>query len=578
MVLVERIAIHHRGKGPGVRAVPYICFSQIQPQQPIRFFSSIAASSTTTSLGPLLFRCCSTSKWLVPGRWAPHRERRTGPSSLSFSSLGGCHHRFTSTLVAAAAAVQPTTTTTARGSTTTTSTTDTTTPTSDDAPTSPLSSSLSPPEDPSSSLPWIQQVESLLAAAGGNYHHHNVMRAQRIYNDNYYHPNDPRSTNQQQQPTPTRTTTTERSENLLRPIQSQLFDAWMVHQNDAVAAVLRNNISSSQEEEEEENGKGGDGAVVVAAACHHKGPRVPVSSLSSLSFRNTTGMEQQQQLDGGASALQSIGAAAHNAHTLLEHMEAFFGTRYERMLQQQQQQKSLDDFNNTNDTAAVVSGPNNARRTSTGHVNPSRVTEDSDAMQRRCEAVLTAWAQTSSIMVHGIGHGRIVGGGDTVESAAAAAHGRRSWTRGVPQRAQFLLERMEAAGGTKTGMGGQVAAATAVPDVYATLTGYNRVLMTWAYSSEHLRGASAERLFAKLLACKSIASPNTESYRLMVWAWALSRDPRCAFSATGHLMKMLRRLEAGWEKENPDVVRDGSNMEPTIDDYHVVFQAWARSE
>jgi hypothetical protein len=86
----------------------------------------------------------------------------------------------------------------------------------------------------------------------------------------------------------------------------------------------------------------------------------------------------------------------------------------------------------------------------------------------------------------------------------------------------------------------------------------------------------AERIFVKLSEGNvSGARADGESYRLIIWAWALSRDARAAFSATGHLMKMLRRLEKE-EKEEDDI--ESSLMEPSLEDYQVVLKSWTRAE
>jgi len=155
-------------------------------------------------------------------------------------------------------------------------------------------------------------------------------------------------------------------------------------------------------------------------------------------------------------------------------------------------------------------------------------------LTRRCDAVLTAWAR-----------------------ASRAGHRKTTRiTRAIPQRAQFLLERMEASYSIN-----ESTERTVRPSVES----YNRVLEAWVYSNEHLRGAMAERIFQKL--AKGGGHPNGESYRLIIWAWALSRDRRAAFTATGHLMKMLRRFEKGDE-----------DMEPNLDDYHAILKAWTRAE
>ena len=69
--------------------------------------------------------------------------------------------------------------------------------------------------------------------------------------------------------------------------------------------------------------------------------------------------------------------------------------------------------------------------------------------------------------------------------------------------------------------------------------------------------------------------PDGESYRYIIWAWALSRERRAAFIATGHLIKMLSRLDLGFDD---DALYEGVAIEPTIDDYNIVAKAWIRSE
>jgi len=60
--------------------------------------------------------------------------------------------------------------------------------------------------------------------------------------------------------------------------------------------------------------------------------------------------------------------------------------------------------------------------------------------------------------------------------------------------------------------------------------------------------------------------------------WALSREGRAAFNTTGHLMKMLRKLESEVGSDNDVYVHPDSSMEPTLEDYRIVLKAWTRSE
>jgi hypothetical protein len=219
--------------------------------------------------------------------------------------------------------------------------------------------------------------------------------------------------------------------------------------------------------------------------------------------------------------LQAICTAAESAHDLLEKIEPSLAR-----------------------TNAVVSAMYGDVKSRVG----IEVSEEEDASRRRrkafnvvqterCDAVLTAWAR-----------------------AVRAGHGFTTRiTRGIPQRAQFLLEQMEATYANPE--------ASVDSTVRATVGSYNRVLEAWAYSGEHLRGNMAERIFTNLSEGNvSGAKPNAESYRMVIWAWSLSRDGRAAFTATGHLTKMLRKLEHDEE------------MEPSLDDYHVVLKAWTRAE
>jgi hypothetical protein len=155
----------------------------------------------------------------------------------------------------------------------------------------------------------------------------------------------------------------------------------------------------------------------------------------------------------------------------------------------------------------------------------------------RCDAVLTAWAR-----------------------AARAGHMMQSRpTRAIPQRAQYLLEQMEASFVSQS-----VTETTVRPSVES----YNRVLETWVYSHENLRGSMAERIFLKLSTGNVSGScPSGESYKLIIKAWVLSGERRAAFTATGHLMKMLRKLEKGVE-----------DMEPSLDEYRSILKTWTNAE
>lgn len=237
---------------------------------------------------------------------------------------------------------------------------------------------------------------------------------------------------------------------------------------------------------------------------------------------------EQQQPD--RAQLRLICTAAERAHNILEKMEPSLARTSTTLAS-----TVFGDVKNR--TGIELSEEEEAGRRQRKHFNPD--------LTGHCDAVLVAWARASRA-------------GHRVQTR---------FTRGIPQRAQFLLERMEA-----TCMDPENSVDSTAR---ATVGSYNRVLEAWAYSGEHLRGTMAERIFVKLAEGNvSGARLDGESYRLIIWAWALSRDARAAFSATGHLMKMLRRLEK--EKEEDDT--QPSLMEPLLEDYHVVLKAWTRAE
>ncbi|GAX10809.1 hypothetical protein FisN_1Hh350 [Fistulifera solaris] len=126
-------------------------------------------------------------------------------------------------------------------------------------------------------------------------------------------------------------------------------------------------------------------------------------------------------------------------------------------------------------------------------------------------------------------------------STAQAGHRRsslRKELRGIPQRAQFLWQQLP-------------------PSIDSS----NALLQTWAYSHEHWRGTRAQSIF------DTMTSPNAESYRLMIRAWAFSGERRGAFTATGFLRRMLRLLDEG-----------NRDMEPSIDEYRIVLDSWTRAK
>ncbi len=115
---------------------------------------------------------------------------------------------------------------------------------------------------------------------------------------------------------------------------------------------------------------------------------------------------------------------------------------------------------------------------------------------------------------------------------------------GIPQRAQHILTQYQLITGQKP-----------------TTESINQVLKAWAYSGEHLRGTMAEQFFAKQ------KDTNGETLRIMIRAWSWSNEKRDAFAANGYFLRMMRLLELG-----------ETEMEPTLEDYRILFQAWATAE
>lgn len=150
-----------------------------------------------------------------------------------------------------------------------------------------------------------------------------------------------------------------------------------------------------------------------------------------------------------------------------------------------------------------------------GSPEDAKETEDSAAVAR-AHQILALWASTSE-----------------------AGHARNcKQLRGIPQRTQFLWQ--------------QLPISTAAS---------NALLRTWAYSHEHWRGTRAQSIFDEL------TSPNAETYRLMIRAWAWSGERRAAFTATGFLRKMLRLLDQG-----------NTDMEPSLEEYRIVLKAWTSAK
>lgn len=128
---------------------------------------------------------------------------------------------------------------------------------------------------------------------------------------------------------------------------------------------------------------------------------------------------------------------------------------------------------------------------------------------------------------------------NVAEASRIANVTKGEFVRGVPQRAQHFFQTHD----------------------NLPIEASNQLLRAWAYSKEYLRGTMAEQVF------QNIEHPNGESYKNIIRAWCWSKESRCAFTATGYFMRMMRLLETG-----------KSDMEPSLDDYHVLFHAWTTAQ
>jgi len=130
--------------------------------------------------------------------------------------------------------------------------------------------------------------------------------------------------------------------------------------------------------------------------------------------------------------------------------------------------------------------------------------------------------------------------------------------RGIPQRAQAVLERMEALSLNRSS------------GVRPTVETYNKVIEAWGNSGEYAFAPLAQAVYERMEngpAAHLDIRPNDKTIRTMVRVWARSDLKNAAFHATGHLMKLQELLEAGAEE-----------MEPTLDDYLTILKCWATAE
>lgn len=129
--------------------------------------------------------------------------------------------------------------------------------------------------------------------------------------------------------------------------------------------------------------------------------------------------------------------------------------------------------------------------------------------------------------------------------------------RGVPQRAQAVLQRMETLSlDPKSG-------------VRPTVETYNRVLEAWQNSQEHASARLAEEVYQRISvgpAGHLGIRPNDRTIRALLQLWAQSDLKTSAFHATGYLMRLQDLVEEGAEE-----------MGPTIEDYEMVLKRWSQA-
>ena len=138
--------------------------------------------------------------------------------------------------------------------------------------------------------------------------------------------------------------------------------------------------------------------------------------------------------------------------------------------------------------------------------------------------------------------------------------------RGVPQRAQLRLEAMENISHSNY---------LTYTNVRPSIDTYNRVIEIWGMmrDKEHHFASMAQTIFDRLApfnntgSTEGMVQPNSDTYRIMIRTWCQSTQKGAAFNATGFLMKMQSLLIDGIEE-----------MEPTVEDYAMVLEAWSKAE
>ena len=165
---------------------------------------------------------------------------------------------------------------------------------------------------------------------------------------------------------------------------------------------------------------------------------------------------------------------------------------------------------------------------------------------------------------------------------------------GIPQRMQLILREYEAdsnGNSTTTTSTSLLTSDENSSTRNVNITWLNIIIKSWAYSNEHLRGTMAENVFKSISynssdnRSNSNIQPNGITYRNIIHAWCLSTkssgsgERRCAFIATGHYMQWLRYLSK--RKERYDLFGNDTHtlileeeQQPTMEDYHILFNAW----
>jgi hypothetical protein len=154
-----------------------------------------------------------------------------------------------------------------------------------------------------------------------------------------------------------------------------------------------------------------------------------------------------------------------------------------------------------------------------------------------------------------------------------------STPKGIPQRATLHLECMEQQmvslqrRNSSGSSSGDEVAMVHDDSLTPTIEMYNIVLDMWSKSQEHFLSQRAESIVRKMELL--MLQPNVETYRIMIRAWCRTVDDvvasknkigTAAFNATGYLIRMQNMMERGHLE-----------FEPSMEDYTMVFRAWAKA-